>query len=205
MKRSRPSRAKWWSCENGWRAFSNVSINTDKFRRVAEMRIAVSVDEDKGLESAVSHHFGRCPYYVLADVEDREVKAVTTVANPFYQQHQPGQVPGFIHSQGANVIITGGMGRRAITFFQQYDIEPVTGAFGTVTAVLENYLTGGLEGAEPCRESIEHAHHHQHDEAVSPSGDYEKDEAGRLQEEAEALARKIAEVQARIERLKSGS
>ena len=168
------------------------------------MRIAVSVDEGKGLESVVSHHFGRCPYYVLADVEDRAIKAVTTVANPFYQQHEPGQVPGFIHEQGANVIITGGMGRRAITFFQQFDIVPVTGAFGTVTAVLENYLNGGLEGAQPCRESIEHAHHDHHDKAVSPSGQYEKDEAGRLQEEAEVLASEIAEARARIERLKSG-
>ena len=81
------------------------------------MRIAVSVDEDKGLESVVSHHFGRCPYYVLADVEDREIREVRTVANPFFQQHQPGQVPGFIHEQGADVIITGGMGRRAITLY----------------------------------------------------------------------------------------
>jgi predicted Fe-Mo cluster-binding NifX family protein len=168
------------------------------------MRIAVSVDEDKGLESVVSHHFGRCPYYVLADVEDREIKKVTAVANPFYQQHQPGQVPGFIHEQGVDVMITGGMGRRAITFFQQYNIEPVTGAFGTVAQVVENYLNGGLEGAAPCRESVEHAHHdHGHHQAGSPSSDYEKDEAGRLQEEAEALTKKIAEVQARIERLKS--
>ena len=34
------------------------------------MRIAVSADEDSGLDSAVSHHFGRCPYYVLADLEE---------------------------------------------------------------------------------------------------------------------------------------
>jgi predicted Fe-Mo cluster-binding NifX family protein len=168
------------------------------------MRIAVSVDEDKGLGSVVSHHFGRCPYYLVADVEDREIKNVTTVANPFYRQHEPGQVPGFIHEQGAHVIITGGMGRRAIMFFQQYKIEPVTGGFGTAAHVMEKYLNGSLEGAAPCRESIEHAHHdHSPHQAASPRGDYEKDEAGRLQEEAEALTKEIAEVQSRIERLKS--
>jgi predicted Fe-Mo cluster-binding NifX family protein len=169
------------------------------------MRIAVSVDEDKGLESVVSHHFGRCPYYVLADVEEREIRNVTAVTNPFYQQHQPGQVPGFIHDQGADVIITGGMGRRAIAFFQQYNIEPVTGAFGTVSLVVEKYLNGGLQGAAPCRESIEHAqHHHDHEQAVTRSSNYEKDRVGRLEEEAETLAKQIAEVQARIERVKSG-
>ena len=162
------------------------------------MRIAISVDQDQGLESVVSHHFGRCPYYALVDMEDKTVKTVSTVTNPFFQQHQPGQVPGFINDQGAHGIITGGMGRRAISFFQQFNIEPVTGAFGTVTQVLEKYLGGQLSGAQACRESMEHAHHHHEEQG------YEKDKAGRLQEEAEALSQQIAEVQERIKKMKSG-
>lgn len=169
------------------------------------MRIAVSVDQDQGLTSVVSHHFGRCPYYLLADIEGKNVKEVTIVANPFFEQHQPGQVPGFINEQGANVIITGGMGRRAITFFEQFNIEPVTGAFGTVGQVLQNYLNGGIRGAQACRESMAHAHsdHHHHNEAPLHGGTYEKDEVGRLQEETEALAKKIAGAQERIKELKS--
>ena len=124
------------------------------------MRIAISADQDKGLHSTVSQHFGRCPYYVLADLQERAVKIVRTIANPFFNQHQPGQVPQFIHSHKAEAIITGGMGRRAIVFFQQYGIEAVTGATGTVAQALETYLDGGLEGAQACRESIDHAHHH---------------------------------------------
>lgn len=168
------------------------------------MRIAVSIDEDKGLASVVSHHFGRCPHYLLANVEQREIRDVTTVANPFFAQHQPGQVPGFINDQGVQVMITGGMGRRAIGFFQQYDIEPVTGAFGTVQQVLDQYLNGGLQGAQPCRESIEHANHGHHHHAPPSEGNYEVDEVGRLQEEADALAQQIAETQERIKGLKSG-
>jgi predicted Fe-Mo cluster-binding NifX family protein len=167
------------------------------------MRIAISVDQDQGLESVVSHHFGRCPYYTLVDMEDKTVKTVHTVSNPFFQQHQPGQVPGFINDQGADVIITGGMGRRAITFFQQFNIEPVTGAFGTVSQVLEKYLGGQLSGAEACRESMAHAHHH-HEEPTYEPKTYEKDETGRLLEEAEALSQQIAEVQELIKKMKSG-
>jgi predicted Fe-Mo cluster-binding NifX family protein len=166
------------------------------------MRIAVSVDENKGLASVVSHHFGRCPYYLLADVEQREIRDVTAVANPFFAQHQPGQVPGFISSQGVQVMITGGMGRRAIAFFEQYNIVPVTGAFGTAQQVLEQYLNGGLQGAQPCRESVEHAHHGHHHEAPPSGGAYEADEVGRLQEEARALAQQIAKTEERIKRLK---
>ncbi|MCK5313557.1 MAG: NifB/NifX family molybdenum-iron cluster-binding protein, partial [Anaerolineales bacterium] len=93
------------------------------------MRIAISSEEKNGLDSLVSHHFGRCPCYVLVDVdEDQKIQAVQALDNPFAIQHQPGMVPGFIHDQGADVMISGGMGRRAIGFFQEYGIQVATGA-----------------------------------------------------------------------------
>lgn len=48
------------------------------------MRVAVSADDDRGLEAVVSSHFGRCPYYVLVDLEEQEVEAARVVANPFF-------------------------------------------------------------------------------------------------------------------------
>lgn len=162
------------------------------------MRIAISADDNNGLESVVSPHFGRCPHYILADVEGREVKAVQAVGNPYYGQHSPGQVPGFIHSQGVHVMLTGGMGRRAIGFFEQYGVEAVTGASGTVRYALECYLGGQLRGVEPCRESIEHAHG---ELALSSVEEYEQDEAGRLREEAEMLRDQLDEVTARLDKL----
>jgi predicted Fe-Mo cluster-binding NifX family protein len=121
------------------------------------MRIAISAENQNGLDSLVSPHFGRCPCYILVDVEGQEVKTVTVVDNPFYGNHAPGQVPGFIHSQGANVMLAGGMGRRAVDFFQQYGIQVATGASGTAGQALQSYLGGELRGVEPCTES---QHHH---------------------------------------------
>jgi predicted Fe-Mo cluster-binding NifX family protein len=122
------------------------------------MRIAISAENQIGLDSPVSPHFGRCPCYILVDVEGQEVTAVTPVDNPYYGKHAPGQVPGFIHSQGADVMLAGGMGRRAVSFFQQYGIEAVTGASGSVRQALQRYLGGKLRGAEPCAESQHHHH-----------------------------------------------
>jgi predicted Fe-Mo cluster-binding NifX family protein len=124
------------------------------------MRIAISAENQNGLDSPISPHFGRCPCFILVDVEGQEVKTVTVVDNPFYGNHAPGQVPGFIHGQGANVMLAGGMGRRAVSFFQQYGIEAVTGASGTVRQALQSYLGGELSGVEPCAESQHHHHHH---------------------------------------------
>jgi predicted Fe-Mo cluster-binding NifX family protein len=126
------------------------------------MRIAVSSESKNGLDSIVAEHFGRCPAFVLVDVENGVIGAVHSVDNPFYPNHEPGQVPNFIASQGANVMLTGGMGGRAIMFFQQANVEAVTGASGTVRQAVELYLGGGLQNAAPCQESVEHGHGNMH-------------------------------------------
>jgi predicted Fe-Mo cluster-binding NifX family protein len=167
------------------------------------MRVAISADDSSGLDSVVSPHFGRCPYYILVDLEGREVMQVAAVSNPYYGQHGPGVVPDFIRSQGAHVMLTGGMGRRAIGFFGQYGIEAVTGASGTVRHALEQYLGGLLQGAEPCRESMEHEHGHGHEEGP-PAGGYEQDEVGRLREEVEMLQQQLEQALRRLDMLGEG-
>jgi predicted Fe-Mo cluster-binding NifX family protein len=170
------------------------------------MRIAVSADNRNGLDSVVSPHFGRCPCFVLVDVDGCEVQQVDVVENPFYGRHQPGQVPGFINEQNVDVMLTGGMGGRAIGFFQEYGIQPVTGASGSVRHSLERYLGGALAGAAPCRESVEHAH--QEDVTLPVEGEdagYEEDAVGRLREEAEMLQEQINEVMARLRDLAGGA
>lgn len=162
------------------------------------MRIAVSADSKNGLDSVVSPHFGRCSHYILVDISDGHVERVEEVESPFYGQHRPGQVPAFIDSLGADVMLAGGMGQRAIMFFQQFGIEGVTGAYGTVRQALERYLGGQLSGAEPCKESQQHRH--PEEGAIPPEGEYEKDELGRLREEAEMLRRQLDEVQERLDR-----
>ena len=115
------------------------------------MRIAVAANDNLGLDGVVSAHFGRCPYYTLADVENGEVQDVKVVDNPFYDSHgQPREVPNFIHSHGASVIIAGGMGPMAIGYFNQFGIEAVTGASGRVGDMVNTYLGGKLSGSYPC-------------------------------------------------------
>jgi predicted Fe-Mo cluster-binding NifX family protein len=122
------------------------------------MKIAVTAENNNGLESLVAQHFGHAPFFILVDMENGEVAATQGVANPFAEAHQPGQIPGFIHEQKANVILSGGMGGRAIEFFEQAGIKAATGASGTVRQALENYLGGSLTAAAPCDDSVAHGH-----------------------------------------------
>jgi predicted Fe-Mo cluster-binding NifX family protein len=165
------------------------------------MRIAVSADNKNGLDSVVSPHFGRCPHFVLVDLDDHDVQGVREVDNPYYGHHQPGQVPALIHSLGANVMLTGGMGGRAIIFFEQFGIEGVTGAYGTVRQSVERYLGGQLKGAAPCQESEEHGHGDSASLQDLAGGEYEKDELGRLKEEADMLRRQLEEVEGKLNRI----
>jgi predicted Fe-Mo cluster-binding NifX family protein len=123
-----------------------------------DMKIAVTAESNNGLESPVAQHFGHAPFFMLVDVENGEVCAVQGVANPFASGHQPGQIPGFIKQQSVDVILSGGMGGRAIEFFKQAGIKAATGASGTVRQALENYLGGTLKEAAPCDESVAHGH-----------------------------------------------
>lgn len=122
------------------------------------MRIAVSAETNEGLEGPISYHFGRCPYYALIDLDNNNnVTNTTVIPNPAIQ-HQPGEVPAFIRDKGVKVMISGGMGSRAIEFFHQYDIDVATGATGTVKETLERWIKGELHGDAPCIQSKEHNH-----------------------------------------------
>ena len=126
------------------------------------MRIAISAENNNGLDSTVAQHFGRCPYFALVEIEENEIKGINILENPFFSGHEVGQVPGFINEQGADVMLSGGMGGRAIQFFTQFGIDIATGASGTVKQAVTEFLAGNLSGAAPCAESVEHGHGHDH-------------------------------------------
>ena len=90
---------------------------------------------------------------MLAEIDDGKVvgSRVEKTAN---FGNQPGQMPVHIRVLGANVILAGGMGPRAVDMFQRFGIEVATGAVGNVGRVLEAYLRGELKGTVPC----EHDH-----------------------------------------------
>lgn len=122
------------------------------------MRIAVTAENDEGLESRVAEHFGHAPYFVFVEVDDGAITGSEGVMNPFGDGHSPGQLPGFIKEHRAEVILSGGMGGRAVGFFEELGIHAATGAAGTVRAAVDSYVAGRLEGAAPCNESVEHGH-----------------------------------------------
>lgn len=120
------------------------------------MRVAIAAENNNGLDSPVSLHFGHAACFVLVDIEGGEIKSISTVANPFCGSHGCGPVGTFVAGQGAQAMLVGGMGRRAMQVLQSMGIEVVTSAAGSVRETLQQYLNEELRDATPCLEEGSH-------------------------------------------------
>lgn len=85
------------------------------------MKVAIPVVEEK-----LAMHFGHSQSFSLIEIDEatNSVIGSTSIIPP---AHEPGVLPKWLHEQGADVIITGGMGMRAQQLFQQYGIKVVVG------------------------------------------------------------------------------
>ena len=104
------------------------------------MKIAISTDA-----GFVSAHFGRCPSFTIADIEEGKVSSVEEINNP---GHQPAFLPNFLAERGVKYIICGGMGNRAQMLFTEKNITPVIGVTGKIEEVIEKFIQGKLEAGE---------------------------------------------------------
>ncbi len=123
------------------------------------MRIAIASEHN-----FVSNHFGRCPEYVIADIDDGKVIKQETVPNP---GHGHGVIPQFLSKCGVNCIIAGGMGPSAAQLCQEYGITPILGVQGSIDEVIDQYLQGNLKSSDGiCTEDRRHrageCNHHRH-------------------------------------------
>ncbi|MFH1476522.1 MAG: iron-sulfur cluster carrier protein MrpORP [Verrucomicrobiota bacterium] len=119
---------------------SAVKINNKNGGMV--MKIAMPIADGK-----LCMHFGHCEQFALLDVDEKS-KKITGKQLLTPPAHEPGVLPKWLHEQGANVIIAGGMGSRAQGLFAENGIKVVVGAPGDepekiAVAWLAGTLTSG--------------------------------------------------------------
>ncbi len=111
-----------------------------------KMKIAIPVAASK-----LCPHFGHCEQFALITT-DEEKKTIMNRQMLTPPPHEPGILPRWLHEQGANVIIAGGMGQRAQALFAENQIKVVIGAPAeTPEKLVADYLAGTLQtGANAC-------------------------------------------------------
>lgn len=114
-------------------------------------QIVLAADNDQGLAGPMGRHFGRCPFFGLARINDAgDVEEKQIHANPRAAEHSDGDVPRFIHGLGADVVIAAGMGHKAIGWFEQLGIAVAIGSRANIGETLKAYLAGEITGASGC-------------------------------------------------------
>jgi len=108
------------------------------------MKFAIPLAEGK-----LTAHFGHCQEFALVETEENQIKSKETLVPP---PHEPGVLPKWLHDLGANVIIAGGMGARALDLFTQNNIKVIVGAAVlTPEELVKQYLDNTLQtGGNVC-------------------------------------------------------
>jgi len=105
------------------------------------MKIAVSASGNT-LESLIDLLFGRCPYFIIVDPERMGFEAFE---NPNVTVNDAGiKSARFVASKGAEIVITGNCGPKAVQNLSEAGIEIIIGLMGTIRQVVETYKKGNL-------------------------------------------------------------
>ncbi|MEA2054291.1 MAG: NifB/NifX family molybdenum-iron cluster-binding protein [Candidatus Thermoplasmatota archaeon] len=110
------------------------------------MKIGIS-STGEDLNSNVDQRFGRCPYFLIVDMETMNFEAI-----PNEKAMASGgagiQAAQMLARAGIKAVITGNAGPNAFRILKSAGIKVVTGVSGTVKEAVEKYKKGEFQGTD---------------------------------------------------------
>lgn len=121
------------------------------------VRIVIPVEDTNGLNSRLSQHFGRAPYFAVVEL-DESGKVLNFQMVPNKSEHfgGMGRPPDIILKLNPNAVITYGMGPRALGMFQNANVAVLRTNKDFVKDVIEAHNNDELV------ELTEGCHHAKH-------------------------------------------
>ncbi len=118
-------------------------------------RVVVPVLEESGKTSQLSPHFGRAPYFAIAEITPNgEIESLNFKSNRSEHFGGQGRPPDLLLQLKPHVIITFGMGPRAMRRFQEAGIAVMQAQSETLGDVLNAFTRNELaELTEGCRDA----------------------------------------------------
>ena len=108
-------------------------------------RIAVPSMGDGGVDGQRSGHFGHCDVFTVVDVEDGEIRAITTVKNGEHAQGGCMVPVNLLAGHKVDALIVGGIGMRPLMGFKQVGIAVYHDAERIdIRPVLDDMIAGKL-------------------------------------------------------------
>jgi len=109
------------------------------------MKIAFS-SCGKDINSNLSEVFGRCPYFLIVEIEDKKVKGFEAIENSSINQTGGAGISAaqMVAQKNVSAVITGTVGPRASAVLKQFNIQIFSGV-GLVKEVIQKFIEGKLE------------------------------------------------------------
>jgi predicted Fe-Mo cluster-binding NifX family protein len=110
------------------------------------MKVAVSSTGDK-LDAIVDPRFGRCAYFMIVEVENKEIKGFEAVKNEGVNAMGGAGIKAsqLIANKGVEALISGNIGPNAFNVLSGTGIKVITGVGGvSIREAVESYLKGEL-------------------------------------------------------------
>lgn len=121
------------------------------------IKLAIPVQDSNGLNSRLTQHFGRAPFFAVVELdEEGKVSDVEMVPNKSEHFGGRGKPPQLLMGLKPNAVITYGMGFRALNMFQQANIAVLQTNQNFVKEVIDAYNKDQLV------ELTEGCHHAKH-------------------------------------------
>ena len=112
------------------------------------MKLLIALNENKGLNSKLSEHFGHCDYFAIFNTEIRKFEMVKNEIEHSNENLTPvEQVMKF----KPDAVFSLGMGQRAIKLFAEKNVKIKTGKFKILKEVIDNF-----ENLEELKDGCEH-------------------------------------------------
>ena len=121
------------------------------------VKVVIPAADEKG--ELVSAHFGRAPYFAWFNVESGKIKERGVAPNDSSHFGGQGMPPERMMAMGADVVISAGMGMKAIQLFQDSTVAVLQAVTDSTVQSVQDYIDGRLkELTEGCL----HAENHEH-------------------------------------------
>jgi len=106
------------------------------------MKLCIPTATKDGQDAQVYEHFGSAPYFTICDT----VKNTIEILDNANQHHSHGmcQPMSALVGKGIDVVVTGGMGARAVQKLNEGGIKAYRAVPGTVANIVDQFAKGEL-------------------------------------------------------------
>lgn len=110
------------------------------------MKIAISSIGQNDLSSELSPIFGRCPFFVIVEIENNEIKNHKHIENKAVMQAGGAGIMAAqtVGNEKVNAVISNAVGPRAFDILQQLNIDVYKAEGATVKEAIDLFIQGKL-------------------------------------------------------------